>query len=385
MVDGVRTFDPVGAFQRGRRGQQLIAAEEAAAPRRNQLAELGIQQAQQTLGAGQATQERQATQFDQSQALQRATVLGQSAQALRGLPLGQRDSAFAAISPQLQQFDIDPAQFPPGSFTDENLDSVIAQSQSFIGSGGDESILTAGQREFESLTQDLPEEEVQRARRIKLKLEAPVTAESTPDVLREREIALKESEAARRNLKLSAGLEGALLKSQDLVVQSQRDSNEFEILANQFRDRPKQLEGGVKSTFSEFIKAALGTQDDVTEFRRKFNKVRLSEGLKNLPPGPATDRDVQEAFRGVPKENAGPEQIESFLRGAARLARLDAAFNQFKSDFISGNSTAKGMNKAWRQSFDSPVLGRKVSNVEIYETAQNRSVTPEDVKKQLGL
>ena len=52
MVDGVRTFDPVGAFQRGRRGAQQIAAEEAAAPRRNQLQDLNIEQAQQTLLPG---------------------------------------------------------------------------------------------------------------------------------------------------------------------------------------------------------------------------------------------------------------------------------------------------------------------------------------------
>ena len=72
------------------------------------------------------------------------------------------------------------------------------------------------------------------------------------------------------------------LESQGLVVQSQRDSNEFEILANQFRDRPKELAGGIRQTFSEFIKTQLGTQDAVTEFRRKFNQVSLSEGLKNL-------------------------------------------------------------------------------------------------------
>lgn len=126
------TFDPVAAFQRGRRGAQeiqaagqSIARERAAAPRRNQLADINLQQAQ--VGA-----QRGATQFNQQQALQKATILGQSAQALRGLPLEQRDSAFAAISPQLQQFGIDPAQFPPGGFTNQALDQAIAQSRAFV-------------------------------------------------------------------------------------------------------------------------------------------------------------------------------------------------------------------------------------------------------------
>ncbi len=141
----LRTFDPVGAFQGARRNQQVIAAEESAAPRRNQLADLNIEQAQQKLSTGAAAAERGATQFDQKQALQRATILGQSASALRGLPVEQRDAAFSAISPQLQQFGIDPAQFQPGSFTDANLDSVIAQSQAFVGSGGDVSALDQAQ------------------------------------------------------------------------------------------------------------------------------------------------------------------------------------------------------------------------------------------------
>jgi hypothetical protein len=129
----------------------------------------------------------------------------------------------------------------------------------------------------------------------------------------------------------------------------------------------------------------LGTQDDVSELKRRFNQVRLSEGLKNLPPGPATDRDVQEAFKGVPKENASPEQVTSFLRGASRLARFEAGYNQYKSDYISRNSTGKGLNQGWRRSVNVPKLKREVSIAEIYETAQNRGVTPEQILEQLGI
>ncbi|MCH8329306.1 MAG: hypothetical protein IIB81_02855, partial [Nanoarchaeota archaeon] len=146
-----------------------------------------------------------------------------------------------------------------------------------------------------------------------------------------------------------------------------------------------ELPAGASQSFSESLKSILGTQDDVTEFRRRFNKVRLSEGLKSLPPGPATDKDVEEAFKGVPKENASPQQVASFLRGAARLARFDAGFNQFKADFISKNSTAKNLNKNWRKTIESPVAKRGITVAEIYETAQNRNITPEEVAERLGV
>lgn len=201
--------------------------------------------------------------------------------------------------------------------------------------------------------------------------------------LRERQIALSEASEARQGQKLSAGLEKALLSAQERTVAAQRSANEFDVLAGDFERL--NLEGGLASTFSESLKGILGTQDDVSEFRRRFNKVRLSEGLKNLPPGPATDRDVQEAFKGVPKDNASAAQVASFLRGAARLSRFEAGFNQFKSDFISGKSTGKGLNRAWRKPIESPLLKRNISIAEIYETAQNRSITPEEVAQQLGV
>jgi hypothetical protein len=201
--------------------------------------------------------------------------------------------------------------------------------------------------------------------------------------LRERQLAIQEAAERRQATKLSAGLEKALLTAQDRTVEAQRNANEFDVLAGDFERL--NLAGGIKSTVSETFKSILGTQDDVTEFRRRFNKVRLSEGLKNLPPGPATDRDVKEAFKGVPKENASAQQVSSFLRGAARLARFEAGFNQFKSDFISGKRTGAGLNKTWRKQVISPALNRSVSVAEIYETAQNRGISPEEVIQQLGI
>lgn len=208
-------------------------------------------------------------------------------------------------------------------------------------------------------------------------------ADEADRALRARQIAVTEAAEQRQAAKLSAGLEKAMLEAQDRTVEAQRNANEYDVLAGDFDRMPK--EGGLQVTFSEGLKAILGEQDDVTEWRRRFNKVRMSEGLKHLPPGPATDKDVQLAMRGVPPENAPPEQVQSFLRGAARLARLDAAYNQFKADFIASNRTGGGLNREWRSSVLSSKLGRKVTVAEIYETAMNRGITPEDVRSELDI
>lgn len=165
-----RTFDPVGAFQGARRGavlikaaEQDVARERAAAPTRNQLAEFKLGQLQ--VGA-----QRAETKFGQQQALQRMTIFGQSASALRGLPFEQRDAAFTAIEPELEKFGIPAGTFPPGEFTDENLDRAIAQAQAFVADP------VTKMTEFETLKAGLSEEEAQRATRIKLGLLPKATA-----------------------------------------------------------------------------------------------------------------------------------------------------------------------------------------------------------------
>ncbi len=331
-----------------------IGEHIAQRPQRDALAQLGIERQQQALQAQQAQQQRAGTEFEQAQALQRAKILNQSASALKRLPFEQRDSAFERLRPRLEQFGIDVGQLEGGTLTDQLLDQSIASTQGFL---SDPSKLLAEQ---------------QKGQRTERSLD-----------IRERELELAQLAEERQSKKLSAGLEKELLRSQDETVSSQRTSREFDILADQVAEAA--LTGGVAASTSETFKALLGTQDDVTELRRRFNQVRLSEGLKNLPPGPATDKDMEQAFKGVPPENALASQIESFLRGAAKMARFDAGYNQFKSDFISENSTAKGMNKEWRKSVKSSVLGREVTIAEIYAEAAAEGLTPEEVKEELGI
>lgn len=184
--------------------------------------------------------------------------------------------------------------------------------------------------------------------------------------LRQQEIALKQQTEQRQATKLSAASEKALIDSQDAALQASQNATEFDILANQLEQ--SDLSGGIVSSFEEGAARLLGSQDEATELRRRFNNVRLSEGLKNLPPGPATDRDVQEAFKGVPPENAPVSQMVSFLRGAAKMAKFDQAWNEFKSEYISENNNTKGLIPAWK-AHAKTIAGGIVENQEQRPTA----------------
>lgn len=363
----LNTFDPVGAFQGARRNALAMQAQEqdlALQPKRNALADLKLQQAK--VGA-----EREQTQFDQGQALQRATIINQSARALKGLDPSQWPAAFKRLEPKLEQFGIPRGTFDINQATPEALDNIIAETQGFISNPESLSALDVARTEklraeTEQLTSGVGQEDKRRLLDI-----------------REQELQLSKQQEQRQQTKLSAPSEKALISAQDATVAAKRSSTEFDILADQVE--AADLTGGIASTTSETFKRLLGNQDDVTEFRRRFNSVRLSEGLKNLPPGPATDKDMAEAFKGVPAENAPSSQIASFLRGAAKMARFDAAYNQFKSDYISEKSSVKGLNKEWRRSVQSSALGRSVTMAEIYAEAADSGLTPEEVKQELGI
>lgn len=87
---------------------------------------------------------------------------------------------------------------------------------------------------------------------------------------------------------------------------------------------------------------------------REYARIRNSEAIKSLPPGPATDRDIELALRGLPPETADSTTLTSFLRGYAKLNRMDSAYKQMQAEWVNqvGNM---GSNKR-----DVEVLGIKV-------------------------
>jgi len=153
-------FNPLGSFQTGRRNQQIIEAETAAAPRRNALADLQLERAK--TGAS-----RETTKFDQDQAGRNVKILGQAAQALRGVNPAQRAQARDVLLPRLEASGIDISQIAAISPEDLANDQLLDQ---FISFARDPGALSASQREFESLSEGLTPEKAQEAREIKLGL-----------------------------------------------------------------------------------------------------------------------------------------------------------------------------------------------------------------------
>lgn len=190
-------------FQLGRDFSQLGRGFQQGAQLANQF-NIGEQRREEAARAG--------TQFEQEQSVLRSNVLGTLAEQLKGVPLEARSSVIAQNAPELAKFNIDASVFQNADLSDVELDNVIAGSKSFAGKPA----LTAAQQEFKGLTKGLSEEDILKARRVELGLDAragisaaeriATDPELTEDVATSEAIIEGKKSAAKETKKLSAQL-----------------------------------------------------------------------------------------------------------------------------------------------------------------------------------
>lgn len=158
------------------------------------------------------------------------------------------------------------------------------------------------------------------------------------------------------------------------------------------------MSGGLKSTWTEYIKEQTGNQDEVTALRKQAMQIVNSEAVKNLPPGPATDRDIEMVRAPFPTDKASPEYVANWLSAVARLNEKRAEFSEFKANFISETGSlrdSKGTSliAAWRnqqeqnkanapagatQGIAPPSAAGKTGGVEMTDANGNRAIVYPD-------
>lgn len=91
---------------------------------------------------------------------------------------------------------------------------------------------------------------------------------------------------------------------------------------------------GKFTTAKEWLKNATGNQDYLTQLRNEYARIKNGQAIKMLPPGAASDRDIQIAMRGFPEETADTKVMASFMRGMAKLNQLTAVTENAKAEWV---------------------------------------------------
>jgi hypothetical protein len=123
---------------------------------------------------------------------------------------------------------------------------------------------------------------------------------------------------------------------------------------------------GAASGINAWLRNATGNQDAWTQTRQEYVRLRNTQAIKSLPPGPATDRDIELALKGFPAENADAKTVASFLRGMAKMSQYEAVSEGAKSEWV--NSVGS--------------LGRATRDIEIGGIQVPRGTTYVDFARQ---
>lgn len=168
----------------------------------------------------------------------------------------------------------------------------------------------------------------------------------------ETETSIKLQELNPSNVKLTDGAQKLVNETMLASVASEQSANQQNDLANRIESAGGGY--GALSKFSEWIKGQTGNQGAMSQLRNEYTRIRNSQAIKNLPPGPATDKDIEMALKGFPAETADSKTIASFLRGMAKMNQRDAAYQQMQAEWV---NQVGNMGSAKR---DVEILGVKV-------------------------
>lgn len=109
---------------------------------------------------------------------------------------------------------------------------------------------------------------------------------------------------------------------------------------------PAGLAGKAYDAFNDYM----GRQGDISILRTQFNGLKNSIVLNQLPPGAASDKDVQLAMRGWPDATYDSETIASFLKGQAKLAAIAAEKENARSKWLTDKKgDDSGFLDDWRK------------------------------------
>ena len=146
-------------------------------------------------------------------------------------------------------------------------------------------------------------------------------------------------------------MSATLTKIDAEITKNAYEKSNLAVRANDIANKLEALppsSGGARLSLEEFIKLQAGTQGEQEELRRQVYGIRNAQVVENLPPGAASDPDVAMAKEGFPPNGATNAQLVQLMRGTAKMAKMDADFNTFRSNYMASKREQVGVHKAWK-------------------------------------
>lgn len=131
----------------------------------------------------------------------------------------------------------------------------------------------------------------------------------------------------------SAGMEKVQADSVASAGVADQASTNAAQLADQFAQAGAGY--GVGATIAEKFASLTGRQDALTALRKQYVAIKNQAALANLPPGPASDKDIAVVQAAFLPETADSKQIADWLRSFSNVQRAVAQRENARADWIS--------------------------------------------------
>ena len=134
---------------------------------------------------------------------------------------------------------------------------------------------------------------------------------------------------------LPSGLQSKQLNLQESANTAYALAEKASTLSDEFSkiDTSAGAAGSAREAFLSFV----GGQDEISNLRKDYTRIRNKLITANLPQGPATDKDIELIAEGFPPATASQAQIVDFLKAMSRGQEAVAKFDEFQSVFLQEN------------------------------------------------
>ena len=152
------------------------------------------------------------------------------------------------------------------------------------------------------------------------------------------EVQMKLYELKNKNGELPEYVAKQVNESATDAIASQQSANQLSSLADKIS--AADLHSGVAVSGWNALKNVTGFKGDAAQLRAQYTGMVTQSSMaayKKVASGSTSDRDIETAMTGVPKETDPPELMSAYLRGAAKLHQMDSILNNAKTDWLSQN------------------------------------------------
>lgn len=171
--------------------------------------------------------------------------------------------------------------------------------------------------------------------------------------IREAENETDERIATLQAQELDNRSKAAIREASEKAAEARVLTSSIRNMANEFARL--EVTSGVLGTMKEKWKTLTGTQDEVTALKTKFNQIKNNMVMEALPPGVASDKDIEMAMTGFPDDTWNDEQISSYMKGMAKLTALTSAEAEARAIHLAENKGVDhGFEAEWAKKINEP-------------------------------